>query len=142
MKQGRSLIVLSVGVLLIAVVMLAVGCGGGDGDLATDRPRPDARQVILIVVDGLRADHLGSFAGAVATPNFDALAGSAVRFDWCFAQAPDPAASFAAADRALPTTSGVLEPATGFRRGGLARGGVVGGRPHHRRLRRGCAGRG
>jgi len=110
MKQGRSLIVLSVGVLLIAVVMLAVGCGGGDRDLATARPRPDARQIILIAVDGLRADHLGSLGGTVATPNLDAFAASAARFDWCFAQAGDPAVSFASLLTGLyPTTSGVLE---------------------------------
>jgi len=38
------------------------------------------------------------------------MAGSASRFDWCFAQAGDPAASFASLLTGLyPTTSGVLE---------------------------------
>jgi arylsulfatase A-like enzyme len=98
------------GALVVAACLLAVGCGGGDRDAATARPDSNARAVILIAVDGLRADHLGSSGGAVATPSFDALAQAAVRFDWCFAQAGDPAASFASLLTGLyPTTSGVLE---------------------------------
>ena len=95
MKHARSPVVLAMRALAVAACLLAVGCGGGDRDAATARPDSGARAVILIAVDGLRADHLGSSGGAVATPSFDALAQAAVRFDWCFAQAGDPAASFA-----------------------------------------------
>ena len=95
---------------MVAASLLAVGCGGGSRDAATARPDPSARAVILIAVDGLRADRFGAHGGAVATPNIDAMAASAARFDWCFAQAPDPAASFASLLTGLyPTTSGVLE---------------------------------
>jgi hypothetical protein len=112
MKHGWSLIAHSAGALLVAAALLSAGCGGGGGDrdAATARPDSVARAVILVAVDGLRADHLGSSGGAVATPSFDALAQAAVRFDGCFAQAADPAASFAAFLTGLyPTTSGVLE---------------------------------
>jgi len=110
MKHRRSLVVLATGTFMIAAALLAVGCGGGDRDAGPGRPASGGPAVILIAVDGLRADHLGAFGGAVATPSFDAMAGSAARFDWCFAQAPDPAASFASLLSGLyPTTSGVLE---------------------------------
>lgn len=110
MKHARSPVVLAMGALMVAAWLLAVGCGGGSRDAATARPSSSAPAVILIAVDGLRADHLGSSGGAVATPSFDALAQAAVRFDWCFAQAGDPAASFASLLSGLyPTTSGVLE---------------------------------
>jgi arylsulfatase A-like enzyme len=110
MKHGRKLVVFATGALLIAAALVAVGCGGGEGDRATARPASAARAVILIAVDGLRADRFGAHGGAVATPNLDAMAGAAARFDSCFAQAPDPAASFAALLTGLyPTTSGVLE---------------------------------
>lgn len=110
MKHGRNLIVLSTGTLLIAAALLAVGCGGGDRGAAPARSNASARAVILIAVDGLRADRFGAHGGAVATPSIDAMAASAARFDWCFAQAPDPAASFASLLSGLyPTASGVLE---------------------------------
>jgi arylsulfatase A-like enzyme len=110
MKHGRSLSVLTTGTFMIAAALLAVGCGGGDRDVATARPASGARAVVLIVVDGLRADRFGAHGGAVATPSIDAMAASAARFDWCFAQAPDPAASFASLLTGLyPTTGGVLE---------------------------------
>ena len=109
MKHARSPVVLAMRALVVAACLLAVGCGGGDRDAATARPDSSARAVILIAVDGLRADRFGAHGGAVATPSIDAMAASAARFDWCFAQAPDPAASFAALLTGLyPTTSGVL----------------------------------
>jgi arylsulfatase A-like enzyme len=95
---------------MIAAALLAVGCGGGDRDAGPGRPASGGPAVILIAVDGLRGDRFGAHGGAVATPSIDAMAGSALRFDWCFAQAPDPAASFASLLTGLyPTTSGVLE---------------------------------
>ena len=41
------------------------------------RPRPN---LLLIVVDTLRADFLGAYGGAVETPNIDTLASAGVRF--------------------------------------------------------------
>jgi arylsulfatase A-like enzyme len=98
------------GALVVAGLLLAVGCGGGGTDVSPARADSGARAVILIAVDGLRGDRFGAHGGAVATPSIDAMAGSASRFDWCFAQAGDPAASFASLLTGLyPTTSGVLE---------------------------------
>ncbi len=54
------------------------------------RPDPPARaNVILIVVDTLRADFLGSygFRGSIS-PSLDALAAESVVFENCFAQSP------------------------------------------------------
>lgn len=110
MKHARSSLIPAMGALVVAACLLAVGCAGGDRDAATARPDSSARAVILIAVDGLRGDRFGAHGGAVATPSIDAMAESASRFDWCFAQAPDPAASFASLLTGLyPTTSGVLE---------------------------------
>ncbi|HOC42375.1 MAG TPA: sulfatase-like hydrolase/transferase [Thermoanaerobaculales bacterium] len=110
MKLGRKLVILAMATLAISAALAAVGCGGGERGATTARPAAGKPAVILIAVDGLRADRLWAHGGAVATPSLDALAGAGVRFDWCFAQAPDPAASFASLLTGLyPTTSGVLE---------------------------------
>jgi len=51
-------------------------------------PPPDAPDVVLIVLDTLRADHLGAYgAPHDASPSFDALAAQATLFEHCFAQA-------------------------------------------------------
>ncbi len=56
--------------LLLFVLLLTAGCGPG-------RPR----HLILVMVDTLRADHLGAYGyGRPTSPAFDALARSAVRF--------------------------------------------------------------
>ncbi len=48
-----------------------------------------ARGVIVVDIDTLRADHLGTYGYARATsPNLDAFARRGVRFDWAFSQAP------------------------------------------------------
>jgi arylsulfatase A-like enzyme len=68
--------------------------------------------MVVIAVDGLRVDALGCYGGSMApTPNFDALSAESLRFEWTFAQASDPAVSFASLLSGLyPTTSGVREP--------------------------------
>lgn len=47
-------------------------------------PRAD-RNVLLITIDTLRADALGSYGGRAATPNLDALARRGARFDFAHA---------------------------------------------------------
>jgi arylsulfatase A-like enzyme len=42
--------------------------------------RPDAPNVLLIVVDTLRADHVGAYGGRAATPAIDSLARDGLRF--------------------------------------------------------------
>jgi len=67
------------------VTAAAAGCGRGapQADL-----RPIARQnVLLITIDTLRADALGSYGGPAATPALDRLAGEGVRFDFAHAHA-------------------------------------------------------
>jgi arylsulfatase A-like enzyme len=84
-----------VGVLLLAfgVVTTLPGCGP---DQTVDGPpsatagahgrRPD---ILLIVIDTLRRDHLGSYGWHRDTsPSIDALASDAVRFDRAYAAAP------------------------------------------------------
>jgi arylsulfatase A-like enzyme/HEAT repeat protein len=57
--------------------------------------RPDA-DVVLITIDALRADHVGAYGYKRATtPNIDALALRAVRFERAYAQAPHTSFSIA-----------------------------------------------
>lgn len=44
--------------------------------------------VLLIVIDTLRADSLGSYGGTAATPNLDALAAGGVRFERAYTHIP------------------------------------------------------
>lgn len=63
--------------------VLAAACGGGSPDLADERP-PD---VILVVVDTLRADRLGCYGYERATtPEIDRLAREGVLFEDACAQ--------------------------------------------------------
>ena len=65
--------------------------------------------VVLIVADTLRADHLGSYGGAVRTPNLDALAASGVRFENAYSHAPMTVPSHSSMFTSLlPTEHGVL----------------------------------
>jgi arylsulfatase A-like enzyme len=52
-------------------------------------PRRREADVVLITIDAVRADHLGCFGyGRATTPNIDALAARAVRFERAYTQAP------------------------------------------------------
>lgn len=58
------------------------------GSPAQGIPARDPPHVVLIVLDTLRADHLGAYGGPRdASPSFDALAAQATLFERCFAQA-------------------------------------------------------
>ena len=72
------------------VVALASGCAvptDRQGPNAAGRPQPLAN-LLLIVVDTLRADHVGSFGGAALTPSMNVLAEGGVRFDRAYAHIP------------------------------------------------------
>ena len=65
--------------------------------------------VVLIVADTLRADHLGSYGGPVRTPNLDALAASGARFENAYSHAPMTVPSHSSMFTSLlPTEHGVL----------------------------------
>jgi arylsulfatase A-like enzyme len=92
--------------LIICAALLSCGGPAEEGRLAAG-----GGSLIVIAVDGVRADALGCYGAAVATPAFDALAAESVRFEWAFSQAADPAVSFAGLLTGLyPTTAGVRAP--------------------------------
>src|SRR5262245_20332243 len=69
--------------LFVSAVALALtGCGGCGGD-------SEPRALVLITVDTLRADALGSYgAKGELTPRLDALANAGVVFQAAYAPAP------------------------------------------------------
>lgn len=68
-------------VLLALLLLGACGRPGGTGDVG--------RGVLVIAVDGLRADHVGCYGyDRPTTPALDALAGEGVRFSQAFSTAP------------------------------------------------------
>jgi arylsulfatase A-like enzyme len=92
-----------------SAVVLMMSCGGEKAD--EGGITPGAHPVIVIAVDGLRADALGCFGAPAATPAFDALAAESVRFEWAFAQAPQSQPSLATLFSGLyPTTNGLRAP--------------------------------
>lgn len=71
------------GASLLTVCLLLAGCPGDQG--AVSAPR----NILLLSIDTLRADHLGCYGYARDTsPNLDALAARGVRFDQVVAPAP------------------------------------------------------
>jgi sulfatase-like protein len=50
--------------------------------------RPELPNVVVIVVDTLRADHVGTAGGRASTPNLDQLANEGVSFPFAFTHAP------------------------------------------------------
>ena len=87
---------------------------GGDHAAAEDGtmagPSADRNNVIFVVVDTLRADHLPAYGYESGnTPNLDAFAQDAVRFDQAFANASWTRPSFASIlSGRLPTNHGVM----------------------------------
>lgn len=95
--------------LLVVAVVLLLSCGGGAEVDETSAGLPAGpHPVVIIAIDGLRADALGAYGAPVATPAFDALAAESVRFEWAFAQAPEMVPSLATLLSGLyPTTNGL-----------------------------------
>src|SRR3954452_7072911 len=71
--------------LLIAAVTIEA-CSVFGGRSVAIVPNPD-RNVLLVTIDTLRADALGSYGGKAATPNLDALAAHGARFTFAHAHA-------------------------------------------------------
>src|SRR3954470_7510228 len=74
---------LAIAISLEPLALAALGCGG------TPQPTPRARNLLLVTIDTLRADHVGAYGYARArTPALDALAAGGVRFERAYAAAP------------------------------------------------------
>jgi arylsulfatase A-like enzyme/Tfp pilus assembly protein PilF len=103
---------LATGALLLALnsISLAPGCnriGFRPG------PPPDAKSVVLVTIDTLRADHVGAYGASFAeTPTLDALARAGVRFETAIAAAPITLPSHAS------LLTGMDPPAHGVRHNG------------------------
>ncbi len=91
------------GVVLCALLS---ACAPG----VAEPPPPAARNVLLIVVDTLGAEHVGAYGGAARTPNIDRLARDGVQFDAAIATAPWTQPSIASLFTSLmPTQHGVVK---------------------------------
>lgn len=95
---------------MLTLAILLSGSCGGNGDNKATVQESSARSVIILAIDGLRADALGCYGGAATTPALNALAGESVRFEQAWAQAPVMQASLASLLTGLyPTTHGLVE---------------------------------
>src|SRR5947207_6845800 len=72
--------------LVLALGALSLTSCGGSAPTADLRPIP-GQNVLLVTIDTLRADALGSYGGPAATPALDRLARDGVRFDFAHAHA-------------------------------------------------------
>ncbi len=98
-----------------AVLLASMASAGSGGVVGTEGPStvaaPEAAgNVLFIVVDTLRADHLPAYGYAeIETPNLDALAAEGVRFDQAFVNASWTRPSFASIMTGrLPSNHGVM----------------------------------
>ena len=69
-------------VLCAIAVVIGVGGCGGDGTTTV------GSNVLLIVVDTLRSDHVGVYGAKLATPNIDGLAARGVTFERAYSHIP------------------------------------------------------
>ena len=91
---------------LLVTVVASAACG----------PMPKPHGIILITLDTTRADHLGCYGyRAGATPNLDALASEAVRFEQMMASCPTTLPSHAT------MFTGLYPPSHGVRYNGMFR---------------------
>ncbi len=71
------------------MVLLALTCALSCNRVEVARDAAHPRNVLLVTIDTLRADHVGAYgAPDVATPSLDALAAEGVRFASAFSSAP------------------------------------------------------
>jgi choline-sulfatase len=107
-KSFLKRLTVAISVCSLAIVLM-MSCGGDkteESGVVTG-----AHPVIVIALDGLRADALGSYGALARTPAFDGLAAESVRFEWAFAQAPQSQPSLATLFSGLyPTANGLRAP--------------------------------
>jgi arylsulfatase A-like enzyme len=102
---------------LLLLGLSLVGLGGCSRDRAAAPPAPPPPHVLLIVVDCLRADHVGAYGHPLpTTPNIDRLAAEGIRFESAYANATWTKPSMATLFTGLhPSEHGLLrvgEPAS------------------------------
>ncbi|MCP4654277.1 MAG: sulfatase [bacterium] len=92
---------------LAGFAVLSPACSGPTTVEMPSQPHP----IIVLAVDGLRADHLGCYGyDRDTSPHLNALAQESVRFEWAFAQAPTAAPSLASILTGLyPTTHALVD---------------------------------
>jgi arylsulfatase A-like enzyme len=132
---------------LAALFSFAPKEGPGDGVMVPDRPRAELQgpDVVLIVVDSLRADHVGQGGpDGSLSPNIDRLAQDALRFEAAYSPATSTRAAFASLFTSLlPSGHGCMSTEAGLpdsvdtlaevlREAGYATGGL----PNHADLTR------
>src|SRR5437899_6422698 len=130
-------------VFLGALALAACGRGARQADLRA----PPGQNVLLITIDTLRADALGSYGGPAATPALDRLADEGVRFDFAHAHAVITLTSHASTlagtypyQHGIRDNSGYRLPAhartlaTLLEQAGYATGAFVGAFPLHSRF--------
>jgi choline-sulfatase len=71
--------------LALALCPLPLALSACSGAPPAKRP---ARNVVLVTIDTLRADHVGAYGGRARTPALDALAAGGTRFERAYAAAP------------------------------------------------------
>ena len=99
------------GRLVFIVTVLVAACARGS---PASRSSPPVRNVVLITIDTLRADHVGVYGYPAAhTPTLDGLARDGVRFDRAYATAPITLVSHAS------LLTGRYPPGHGARHNGL-----------------------
>lgn len=97
---------------LLAAIMVAACSSPPSAPVAH---APAARNLLLITIDTMRADHVGAYGYAMArTPNLDRLAREGVRFDRAYAPAPITLTSHAS------LLTGLYPPGHGARDNGMA----------------------
>ncbi len=78
----------SVGVGRFAIALWALALAAGLAGCGSGEPAGEPRHVVVVLIDTLRADHMGCYGYARdTTPNLDAFAADAVRFERPNAQA-------------------------------------------------------
>src|SRR5262245_33330269 len=84
-RAGRRRFALTI---VFSTLTLVVGCSSR-GSESNVPPRPIRPNVLLVTIDTLRADHVGSYGyHDASTPTIDALARRGVRFETAVAHAP------------------------------------------------------
>ena len=97
--------------VIITLFMLAVAGAAFTGWRFARESPPHQGPIVLVTVDGLRADRLPAYGGAAgATPNIDALAGRGIVFERAYTHSPETLPAHAALlSGQLPFDNGIRD---------------------------------